>query len=175
MKKIIVLSLLIGWFCTTVNAQKNILLPKAYAFSRQVLGGKKPTNIPDENGNTIKNVTNPSVQYFIYVVARQGSNLVLKNIWIKGQQYAATQLKELSPVVISNASMPGNDHDTLIAATKNTVWRIQVKEVKKTVTISNTLEQFLHKNELVIEYRDKVKSGTLPVKEIKKLSDIALQ
>jgi len=162
-------------FCSGIFAQKNIVLPKVYAFSRQVLGGMKPTIIPDETGKSIERIATPAVQYFIYVMDKPGSPFDLNNIWIKGKLFDASVTKEKAPIIITNNSMPGKNTDTLIAGTKNNVWRIQVKEVKKPVAITGSLQLFLSQNEVVIEYKGRPKTKVLTVREIKKLSDIALQ
>lgn len=162
-------------YCSGISAQKIVVFPKAYAFSRQVLGGMKPTITPDETGKSFERIAIPSVQYFIYVMDKPGSPFDLNNIWIKGKLYDASVNKEKAPIIITNNSMPGKNTDTLFAGTKNNVWRIQVKGVKKPGSITGPLQQLLSQNEVVIEYKGRPKTKVLTVREIKKLSDVALQ
>ncbi len=175
MKRSIIVSCLILITTGAVFAQKPNALPKAYAFSRQLLGGVKPVISLDESGKSVTRVANPSIQYFIYVVTKPGGSFEFQYLWIRGKLFSASVQKEKTPVIVTNNTMPGKRADTLIAATKNTVWHIQVKEVKSPATISRSIQASIDKNELVMVYRDKSKTGTLTVKEIKKLTDVALQ
>ncbi len=175
MKRSIILSCLILITTGAAFAQKSNVLPKAYAFSRQLLGGVKPVIAPDESGKTVTRIASPSVQYFVYVVTKPGASFELQYLWIRGKLFSASVQKEKTPVIVVNNTMPGKRADTLIAATKNTVWHIQVKEVKSPATVSRPMQASIDKNELVVVYKDKSKTGMLTAKEIKKLTDVALQ
>jgi hypothetical protein len=150
-------------------------LPVGYAYSREILHAVRPTIIADENGNTAERVSQPSVQYFIYIVTAAKKAVTVKSVWADRQSFSFTQEKINTPVLIQNETPPGKATDTLVAFTKKSVWQLQLKDVKKEHTKKRAPGQLINKNALVIEYDCNGKAYLLTIKEIKKLPSIALQ
>jgi hypothetical protein len=156
-------------------SQNGKSLPKGYAYSREVLGGVRPSIIADENGGTSTRTRKPSHQYYIYIETPAVIKYGIKSVWINGKQFSIDIEKVHSPVIIENSTMPDKTKDTLVAFTKNIVWQIQLKNEKKEDKKSVALKKLIDKNEMVIIYTCKGKTQLLPIKKIKGLSPVALQ
>jgi hypothetical protein len=165
----VILSLLIGMVALSQNGKG---LPKAYAYSREILGGKNPSVTTDENGGTSTRAYKPAVQYFIYLEAATAADI--KSVWVEGSEFSITKERVFTPVIIQNATVPGNVNDTLVAATKYSVWQIQLKDKMKTAKNNATVAQLVRSNAVVIVYGHKEKTFQLVIKKIKKLSPVAL-
>jgi hypothetical protein len=153
-------------------AQNTNGLPKGYVYSREVLVGAKPSVVADENGGNTTRASKPSVQYFIYVEA--ATAIDIQSIWVEGTAFSVTKEKVTAPVIIENATVPGNKNDTLVRNTKYMLWQIQLKDKIKAAKRSATLSQLINNNAVVIQCIRKGKISQLPVKKIKKLSPVAL-
>jgi hypothetical protein len=153
-------------------AQNGNGLPKGYAYSREILGGANPSAIPHENGGTSTRASKPSVQYFIYMEAATAVDI--KSVWVDGVAFSVTSEKMTAPVMMQNATVPGNKSDTLVANTKNMLWQIQLKDKMKEGKRNAAMVQLAHSNAVVVVYSRKGKVSLLPIKKIKKLSPVAL-
>lgn len=153
-------------------SQSGNTLPKAYAYSREVLGGAKRSVVAEENGGISTRASKPAVQYFIYIETATAADI--QSVWVEGKNFSVTKEKIETPVIIQNATVPGKMNDTLLADTKNMVWQIQLKDKMKEGKRSAALNQLISNNAIVILYSRKGKVWKLPVKKIKKLSPVAL-
>jgi hypothetical protein len=159
-------------FVFSAFSQNGNTLPKAYAYSREVLGGTRPSVIANENGSTSTRASKPAVQYFIYIETTTATDI--QSVWVEGKQFSVTKEKMTAPVIIQNATVPGKKNDTLVADTKNMVWQIQLKDKMREGKRSAALNQLINNNAIVILCSRKGKISQLPVKKIKKLSPVAL-
>lgn len=146
--------------------------PKAHAYSREVLGGSRRVATADETGKSPTSAAKPSLQYYIYVESNSALNI--KTIWIEGKQFSVATEKIATPVILQNATVPGKKADTLVKATQNNVWQVQLKDKLKDGKRTAALVRLLRNNDVVIVYERKGKLLQLPVKRIYKLSSVAL-
>ncbi len=146
--------------------------PKAHAYSREILGGARRAATADETGKSTTSAAEPSLQYYIYVESNSVINI--KTVWVEGKQFSVATEKIASPVILQNATIPGNKVDTLIRATKSNVWQVLLKDKLKDGKRTATLVRLLRNNDIVIVYERKGKLIQLPVKKINKLPPVAL-
>ena len=121
---------------------------KAHAYSREVLGGSRRGASADETGKSSTSMAKPSLQYYIYV--ESNSTINIKTIWVEGRQFSVVTEKIASPVILENATVPGKKADTLIKATKNNVWQVQLKDKLKEGKRNAALVRLLRNNDIVI-------------------------
>ncbi|MEO8109508.1 MAG: hypothetical protein ABI594_05740 [Ginsengibacter sp.] len=148
---------------------------KGYAFARNVMPGVKPGVSLNEDGTVTKRQSQPGIQYFIYTKTKDSTKPEVKNVWIKGIQYAAHIEKAKDfPLAIAEDSSILN-RDSLAGARGLITWQINVGEM-----ISSSHKNFdkpsqLEEPEVLISYLYKNKIQYFSVSKLKYLEPLRLQ
>ncbi len=156
--------------------QSRTTLPRLHAFTKEVLGGAAPAVTIDENGNTKEKVAKPSYQYYIYVETVKNQSLNIRYIWMDGKAFKVNRQKAALPIILPGTpTLSSTGGDTLIHASKNSFWRLDLNGMVKGIAPRASVNKLLKSNVLVVEYVYRGKSYLLTTKEIKKLSPLVLQ
>jgi hypothetical protein len=151
-------------------------LPYLYGFSRETIGGASPRVPLAESGTIITKPAAARIQYFIFLEYATGKTPVIQAVWIKGKQYNFKTDKINSPFVLANPNLPHSTGDSLIKATRNPVWQIQLLTTIDSAKKSNgAILANLKSNEVVVQYSLNRKTFLLSVKTAKSITPLALQ
>ncbi len=155
-------------------SQSNKII-KGYAFARNVMPGVKPGVSLNEDGTVTKRQTQPGIQYFIYTETKDSTELQVKNVWIKGIQYAAhiEKVKDIPSAIAKDSSIL--NRDSLAGTGGLTTWQINVGEI-----ISSSHKNFdkpsqLEEPEVLISYLYKNKIQYFSIPKLKYLEPLRLQ
>lgn len=151
-------------------------LPCLYGYSRETIGGASPQVPLAESGTILTKPAAARLQYFIFMEFAAGKIPVIQAVWIKGKQYNFKSDKINTPLVLANPNLPRSAGDSLVKATKNPVWQIQllttIDSVKKSY---GAMLANLKSNEVVVQYSLNRKTFLLYVKTAKPITPLALQ
>lgn len=148
---------------------------KGYAFAREVMPGVKPGVSLNEDGTVTKKQVQPGMQYFIYTETKDTAILRVKNIWIKGIEYAAEakKVKDIPLAITKNSTNP--NRDTLAGMSRLTAWQIDVGEIISSPGKNFDKPSQLEEPEVLITFLYKNKIQYFPISKLQYLEPLVLQ
>ena len=159
---------------TTGCSQPNKII-KGYAFARNVMPGVKPGVSLNEDGTVTKREAQPGIQYFIYTETKDTAMLQVKNIWIKGIEYAA-EAKKIEGIPLSIIRDSSNhDRDTLAPRSGLIAWQINVDEIVSSSNKNFDMPSQLEDPEVLITFLYKNKIQYFPISKLTYLEPLVLQ
>ena len=170
MKKVILAVLLLFPGLNSI-AQANCV--KAYAYSQATIPGIREEVVDDSRPGEKPSSPFPE-QYYIYAEMPQSCKASLKGVWIKGKYYPAVLKKVKTPVLLEDPTVPLADKDkkVLVKKTKNTVYRLSLKDEAKMPTVVRAEKKLLDANQAILFFSRGGKAMNVAVKTITVLQPI---
>jgi len=155
--------------------QPNCPVVKGYAFQRSTFPGTIQKGVTNENGTQTERPVKPIITNFIYAEMKPAQTVKPTAIWIRGKGYTVEIEKTTGPVIVPKQGLGGTPiPDTLVKETKNSLYRIQPKNLLSEKPPSKISKKMNQKN-VIIEYYWKGKKQYYTIKDIKNLPPLALQ
>lgn len=140
---------------------------RIYAYQQEITPGMvRQRDIPDETGGRTREA-DPLVhlQYYIYAVTRPKDSLQFRGLWIRGQWYAVAG-RTLTPTPVKQ-EVPVKK--ILVPLQKGENWQLHKGDSLPASRFPSRLQALMKKNELIIAYTYRGKTGYIPLKKITRL------
>ncbi len=151
-------------------------IESGYAYARNIISGVKPKTSIAENGTVIQKRNDAGIQYFIYIETRDSTFFPVKNIWIMGKEYHAEAEAVVNfPVVLPQNAGASTNYDTLVAAAKFSLWKINAEPVVLPSDAGSTNHPTGKTPDVLIGFSQKGNMHYYSIVKIKYLEPIALE
>jgi hypothetical protein len=145
-------------FLTQLKAQTTEKLLKIYGYEQRVQSGVNHeqieinTQVPSTSNTP---PSNSSLQYFVYIeLAAADRRLTISRIWIKQKLYSVKMEPIRTPIIINKSVATEGESvsDTLIKATEDPVWLLNLAKITSNKKNIANLQRMILANDIVVEY-----------------------